>query len=147
MLHLHPLSIPLSVSRVVGGAAANPSWHWAREQKTLHCFIPNIKTTVSTPSVFVCVAQTCVDESRFKEQVMYTGQQGPPHQLNCPLEPLPPRLTWQKDCQQLHPQKGKAYLEFTHLTLEDQGNYTCRQQGNSSASFTVRLVVKGKYCL
>ncbi|XP_062245810.1 single Ig IL-1-related receptor [Platichthys flesus] len=91
-------------------------------------------------------AQTCVDESRFKEQVVYTGQQGPPYRLICPLAPLPPRLTWQKDCQQLHHQEGNASLEFTRLSLEDQGNYTCMQQGNGTASFTVRLVVKEPQC-
>lgn len=89
-----------------------------------------------------------MDESRFKEQVLYVGQQGPPHRLNCPLELVPPqlKLTWQKDCQQLPAQDGKAFLEFGSLSLEDQGNYTCMQQDNSTASFTVRLIVKGKYC-
>ena len=94
-----------------------------------------------------------MDESRFKEQVLYVGQQEPPYRLNCSLEPVPPQgssqlqLTWQKDCQQLLAHDGKAYLEFTSLSSEDQGNYTCmQQQGNSSASFTVRLIVKGKYC-
>lgn len=95
-------------------------------------------------------AQTCVDESRFKEQVLYVGQQGPPYQLNCPLQPVQPQsspqiqLTWQKDCQQIHSQEGKTYLEFASLSLEDQGNYTCIQQGNNTASFTVCLIIKGK---
>lgn len=94
-----------------------------------------------------------MDESGFKEEVVYVGQQGPPYRLNCPLEPLQPpsspqpRLSWQKDCQQLHNQEGKAYLEFARLSIEDQGNYTCMQQGNSTASFTVHLIVKGKYYL
>lgn len=80
------------------------------------------------------------------------GQHGPPYRLNCPLEVVrprsspQPRLIWQKDCQQLLAQEGKAHLEFTSLSLGDQGNYTCVQQGNSTASFTVRLIVKGKYC-
>ncbi|XP_068578551.1 single Ig IL-1-related receptor [Cebidichthys violaceus] len=94
-------------------------------------------------------AQSCVDESRFKEQVLYVGQQGPPYRLKCPLEPqssLRPQLTWQKDCQQLPAQVGKAYLEFDKLTLQDQGNYTCMQQSNSTASFTVRLIVKESQC-
>lgn len=92
-----------------------------------------------------------MDEGRFKEQVLYVGRQGPSYRLNCPLELVQPqsspqlKLTWQKDCQQLLAQEGKTYLEFASLSLEDQGNYTCVQQGNSTASFTVRLVVKGKY--
>ncbi|XP_051236671.1 single Ig IL-1-related receptor [Dicentrarchus labrax] len=94
---------------------------------------------------FLATAQTCVDESRFKEQVLYVGQQGPPYQLNCPLEPQL-TLTWQKDCQQLLTQEGKAYVEFASLSSEDQGNYTCMQQGNSTASFTVRLIVKESQC-
>ncbi|XP_078113305.1 single Ig IL-1-related receptor isoform X2 [Sander vitreus] len=94
-------------------------------------------------------AQTCVNESRFKEQVLYVGQQGPPYRLNCPLEPQSspqPKLTWQKDCHQLSTQEGKDYLEFASLSLQDQGNYTCMQQGNSTASFTVRLIVKESQC-
>lgn len=94
-------------------------------------------------------AQSCVDESRFKEQLLYVGQQRPPYRLNCPLEPqssVQPQLTWQKDCQPLPTQGGKAYLEFASLTLQDQGNYTCMQQSNSTASFTVRLIVKESQC-
>lgn len=101
------------------------------------------------PPVSLFVAQSCVDESRFKEHMLNVGQQTPPYRLNCPLEPrspLQPELTWQKDCQQLPAQVGKGYLEFANLTLQDQGNYTCTQQSNSTASFTVRLIVKGKYC-
>lgn len=93
------------------------------------------------------VAQTCVNESGFKEQVLYVGQQGPPYLLNCPLEPQSspqPKLTWQKDCHELPTQEGKDYLEFASVSLQDQGNYTCMQQG-STASFTLRLIVKGKY--
>lgn len=100
------------------------------------------------PAFSLFVAQSCVDESRFKEQLLYVGQQRPPYRLNCPLEPqssVQPQLTWQKDCQPLPTQGGKAYLEFASLTLQDQGNYTCMQQSNSTASFTVRLIVKGKY--
>ncbi|XP_023278258.1 single Ig IL-1-related receptor [Seriola lalandi dorsalis] len=101
---------------------------------------------------FLTAAQTCVDESRFKEQVVYVEPQGPPYRLKCPLEPFQPqsspqpRVTWQKDCQQLHNQEGRAYLEFINLNVEDQGNYTCMQQGNSTASFTVRLIVKESQC-
>lgn len=92
-----------------------------------------------------------MDESRVKEEVLFAGQQEPPYQLNCPLElgpsPSSPllKLAWQKDCQQLSTQGGKAYLEFATLSFEDQGNYTCMHQGNSTASFTVRLIVKGTH--
>ncbi|XP_040893977.1 single Ig IL-1-related receptor [Toxotes jaculatrix] len=104
--------------------------------------------TGSWDKSFFTVAQTCVDESKFKEQVLYVGQQEPPYRLNCPLEPFQSRMTWQKDCQELHNQVGKTYLEFANLNLEDQGNYTCVQQGNSTstASFTVRLIVKESQC-
>uniref|UniRef100_A0A3Q1JQZ0 Single immunoglobulin and toll-interleukin 1 receptor (TIR) domain n=1 Tax=Anabas testudineus TaxID=64144 RepID=A0A3Q1JQZ0_ANATE len=101
---------------------------------------------------FLTVAQTCVDESRFKEQVLYVGQQEPLYRLNCPLQPVQPQsspqmqLTWQKDCQQIHSQEGKTYLEFASLSLEDEGNYTCIQQSNSTASFTVRLIIKDLKC-
>ncbi|KAM9352567.1 single Ig IL-1-related receptor [Symphorus nematophorus] len=102
---------------------------------------------------FLTAAHTCVDESRFKEQVLLGGQQEPPYRLNCSLERVQPQgspqlqLTWQKDCQQLHAHDGKAYLEFTSLSSEDQGNYTCvQQQGNSTASFTVHLIVKESQC-
>lgn len=101
---------------------------------------------------FLAAAQNCVDESRFKEQVLYVGQQEPPYRLNCSLELAQQQsspqfnLTWQKDCQQLLAQDGKAYLEFTSLSLEDQGNYTCVLQSNSTASFTVRLIVKESQC-
>lgn len=92
-----------------------------------------------------------MDESRFKEQVLYVGQQKPPYRLDCPLELVQPQsspqlnLTWQKDCQELGAQEGKASLEFSSLSLEDQGNYTCMRQDNSTASFTVCLLVKGTY--
>ncbi|CAK6961503.1 single Ig IL-1-related receptor isoform X1 [Scomber scombrus] len=94
------------------------------------------------------VAQTCVDEGRFKEQVLHVGQQGPSYQLNCPLEPGQShlKLSWLKDCQRLDAQEGKAYLKFANLSLADQGNYTCQQQGNSTASFTVHLIVKESQC-
>ncbi|KAK5619489.1 hypothetical protein CRENBAI_013874 [Crenichthys baileyi] len=94
----------------------------------------------------------CVDESMFKEQVVYLGQQGPSFVLQCPLQTLQPQsfpqtlFTWQKDCQQLQNQEGKAFLEFSSISLQDQGNYTCMQQGNSTASFTVRLTVKEPQC-
>ncbi|XP_073327513.1 single Ig IL-1-related receptor isoform X1 [Pagrus major] len=107
---------------------------------------------VQWDKTFHAAAQTCVDESRFKEQVLYVGQQTPPYRLNCPLELVQPqsspqlKLTWQKDCQQLVAQEGKASLEFSSLSLEDQGNYTCMRQDNSTASFTVRLIVKESQC-
>lgn len=91
-----------------------------------------------------------MDEGSFQEQVLYVGQQEPPYRLNCPLvsgeSPSFPdsSLTWLKDCQQHDNQQGKAYLEFGSLSLEDQGNYTCKQNSNSTASFTVHLIVKGK---
>ncbi|MEQ2164818.1 hypothetical protein GOODEAATRI_010601, partial [Goodea atripinnis] len=72
----------------------------------------------------------CVDESRFKEQVVYLGQQGPSYVLQCPLQTLQPQsfpqtlFMWQKDCQQLQNQEGKAFLEFSSISLQDQGNYT-----------------------
>ncbi|KAM9854978.1 single Ig IL-1-related receptor [Aulostomus maculatus] len=100
----------------------------------------------------LAVAQTCVDWGSFKEQVLYLGQRGPPYRLTCPLGDVQPQnapqteLSWLKDCQPLDTQRGKAYLEFVGLSLEDQGNYTCLQQGNSTASFTVRLVVKESQC-
>lgn len=92
-----------------------------------------------------------MDENRVKEEVLFAGQQEPPYRLSCPLELGPSlnspllKLAWQKDCQPLPTQDGKAYLEFANLSLEDQGNYTCVHQGNSTASFTVRLIVKGTY--
>ncbi|XP_053175677.1 single Ig IL-1-related receptor isoform X3 [Scomber japonicus] len=94
------------------------------------------------------VAQTCIDEGRFKEQVLYVGQQGPSYQLNCPLESGQShlKLSWLKNCQRLDSQEGKAYLKFANLSLADQGNYTCQQQGNSTASFTVHLIVKESQC-
>lgn len=106
-----------------------------------------LRRRLSKPPLYVLVAQTCVDEGRFKEQVLFVQQQGPSYRLKCPLEPAQPpsQLSWLKDCQQLNTQEGKAYLEFASLSLEDQGNYTCRQQGNNTASFTVHLIVKGKY--
>ncbi|XP_068459845.1 single Ig IL-1-related receptor [Clinocottus analis] len=104
---------------------------------------------VFTRKSVLAEAQSCVDESSFKEQVLFAGQQRPPYRLNCSLETqssLQARLTWQKDCQPLSAQGGKAYLEFSTLTLQDQGNYTCMQQSNNTASFTVRLVVKESQC-
>lgn len=100
----------------------------------------------------LAVGQTCVDESRFKEQVLFVGRQGPPYRLQCPLDPdqaqsLPQiQLTWQKDCLPLRNQEGKTYLEFASLSSEDQGNYTCMLQANSTAAFTVRLIVKESQC-
>lgn len=98
---------------------------------------------------FNVAAQTCLDGSRFFEQVVYVGQPGPAYHLKCPLElqnSSQVKLSWQKDCQQLLDQEGKTYLEFRSLRVEDQGNYTCVQQGNSSASFTVQLIVKESQC-
>ncbi|XP_012735732.2 single Ig IL-1-related receptor isoform X1 [Fundulus heteroclitus] len=99
------------------------------------------------------VGQTCVDESRLKEQVVYLGQQRPSFVLQCPLQGHQPEsfpqtlLTWQKDCQELQNQEGKPFLEFSSISLEDKGNYTCMRQGNSTTSFTVRLVVKESQCV
>ncbi|XP_059191554.1 single Ig IL-1-related receptor [Centropristis striata] len=98
---------------------------------------------------FLADAQSCVDERAFKEQVLYEGQQEPPYRLDCPLElqgSPQPKLTWQKDCKPLLTQEGKAYLEFTSFSRQNQGNYTCMQQGNSTASFTVHLTVKESQC-
>ncbi|KAG7522161.1 single Ig IL-1-related receptor [Solea senegalensis] len=109
-----------------------------------------ILTVSSWSPTSLTVAQTCVDERKLKEQVLNEGEQKPPFHLNCPLETIQPQqsiqLTWQKDCQRLHNQDGNVSLEFTSLKLEDQGNYTCMQQGNSSASFTVHLIVKESQC-
>ncbi|CAG5957900.1 unnamed protein product, partial [Menidia menidia] len=96
--------------------------------------------------------QDCLDESNSTVQVLYVGQQWPPYRLQCPLKPVQPQsstqiqLTWQKDCMQLPIQRGKAFLEFAMVTLQDGGNYTCMQKGNSTASFTVRLIVKESQC-
>ncbi|XP_028285827.1 single Ig IL-1-related receptor [Parambassis ranga] len=98
---------------------------------------------------FPVLGQTCVDESRFKDQVLFVGPQGPPYRLQCPLESQgSPQIqsTWQKDCQLIHSQTGKTYLEFASLSEKDTGNYTCMPQGNSTASFTVRLLVKESRC-
>ncbi|XP_038147215.1 single Ig IL-1-related receptor [Cyprinodon tularosa] len=98
------------------------------------------------------LGQACVDDGGFKEQVVYLGQQRPLYVLKCPLltaqpQSFPPTLlSWLRDCQQLQDQDGKAFLEFSSLSLQDQGNYTCMQQGNSTASFTVRLIVKESQC-
>nr|XP_046249749.1 single Ig IL-1-related receptor [Scatophagus argus] len=108
--------------------------------------------TVEWDKTFLAVAQTCVDESTTEEQVLYVGQQRPPYQLNCPLKLIAPpgspqlKLTWKKDCQQLPGQEGRSSLEFASLSFEDQGNYTCVHEGNSTASFTVRLIVKESQC-
>ncbi|XP_077424862.1 single Ig IL-1-related receptor [Vanacampus margaritifer] len=95
----------------------------------------------------------CVDEDHFEEHVLYAGQQDPPYRLNCSLESIPhdqgdprPQLTWLKDCQLLSAQQGNYYLEFTNVSLEAGGNYTCFLPGNSTASFTVRLVVQASIC-
>ncbi|XP_061891949.1 single Ig IL-1-related receptor isoform X1 [Entelurus aequoreus] len=98
-------------------------------------------------------AQACVDEGRFVEHVVYDGQQDLPYRLNCSLQldqhdqdDTQPQLAWLKDCQQLDTQQGTSYLQFASITLGDAGNYTCMQPGNSSASFTVHLVVKASVC-
>lgn len=98
-----------------------------------------------TPPLSLFAAQSCVDESRVQEHVVAAGPQEPPYRLNCPLEP-PSALfkpAWQKDCRHLPEQDGKAHLDFASVSLEDQGNYTCVHQGNSMASFTQHLLVKG----
>lgn len=92
-----------------------------------------------------------MNKSRFKEQVLYERQHGPSYSLQCPLQPVQSQnapvvqLTWLKDCQQLPKQVGKTSLEFSNISLKDQGNYTCIHQGNDTASFTVRLIVKGEH--
>ncbi|XP_035762976.1 single Ig IL-1-related receptor isoform X3 [Neolamprologus brichardi] len=95
----------------------------------------------------LAVGQTCVDESRFKEQAAFVGH---PYQLQCPLKIVQStsqtQLTWQKDCVQLPTNESKIYLDFNSLSLEDQGNYTCKQQSNSTVTFTVRLLVKESQC-
>ncbi|XP_029952648.1 single Ig IL-1-related receptor [Salarias fasciatus] len=98
------------------------------------------------------VGQSCVDESRFQERVIYLGKEELPYRLQCPLDPAQlkgveeTQLTWQKDCQQLLNREGKTYLEFATLRLEDQGNYTCILDGNSTSTFTVHLTVKDSPC-
>lgn len=110
---------------------------------------PCFRSAVEPPCV--SAAQTCVDEARVQQHVVSVGPQEPPYRLTCPLEPALSlgsplfRTAWQKDCRQLPAQDGKAYLEFASVSLEDQGNYTCVHQGNSSASFTLRLTVEGTY--
>lgn len=98
-----------------------------------------------TPALCLFAAQACVDEARVQEHVVSAGPQEPPYRLNCPLEPPSPlsKPTWQKDCRRLPAQDGEPFLDFASVRLEDQGNYTCVRQGNSSASFTQRLVVQG----
>lgn len=98
-------------------------------------------------------AQTCIDVSKFKEQVVYLGQQEPFYRLNCPIELAQPqnssqlRLSWQKDCEHLPYHDGKTFLQFDSLRVEDQGNYTClQQQGNRTASYTVNLIVIETQC-
>lgn len=108
-------------------------------------------TTPPAEAPSVCAAQPCVDEARVRERAVSAGPQEPPYRLHCPLEPAPSpgspllRTAWQKDCRQLPAQDGRAYLEFASVSVEDQGNYTCVRQGNSTASFTLRLTVEGKY--
>lgn len=94
---------------------------------------------------FPALAQSCVDEKNLKEQVVYVGQQRPPYELRCPLEPQI-QLTWLKDCVRLDTQKEKTYLEFPSVSSEDQGNYTCVNHSNSTTSYTVRLIVKESQC-
>ncbi|KAM3870562.1 single Ig IL-1-related receptor [Diretmus argenteus] len=106
---------------------------------------------------FLCIAdaQTCVDEQRFTEQLLYVGQEEAPYRLSCPLLHPPPEqlhLTWLKDCLQLpgpspsSPPQAPLFLEFPHLSLKDQGNYTCVVSDNGTASFTVRLTIKEPQC-
>lgn len=97
------------------------------------------------------LGQSCVNERSFKDQVLYIGQHGSSYSLQCPLQSVQSQnepkiqLTWLKDCQQLSKQVGKASLEFSSISLKDKGNYTCILQGNSTLSFTVRLIVKGEH--
>ncbi|XP_049578073.1 single Ig IL-1-related receptor isoform X1 [Syngnathus scovelli] len=103
--------------------------------------------------VFANQHEACVDEDRFEERILNAGQQDPPYRLNCSLEPFPhaqgdsrPQVAWLKDCQQLSAQQGNYYLEFSNISFKSGGNYTCLQPGNSTSSFTVRLVVKALEC-
>lgn len=108
------------------------------------------------PVVYLCIfmiyfLEACVDEDHFEEDVLSAGQQDPPYRLNCSLGSIPhvrgdprPQLTWLKDCQLLGAQQGNDYLEFANISVDAGGNYTCLQPGNNTASFTVRLVVKGE---
>ncbi|XP_057692678.1 single Ig IL-1-related receptor [Corythoichthys intestinalis] len=94
--------------------------------------------------------QECTDAARFEERTLYTGQQNPPYRLSCSFPQTSgdpqPKPTWLKDCQPLGAQQGNSYLEFANISLEDGGNYTCFQPGNSTALFTVRLIVKASKC-
>ncbi|XP_061630660.1 single Ig IL-1-related receptor [Phyllopteryx taeniolatus] len=113
-----------------------------------------ILMTSSSWSNFVLAhAQGCVDESHFEEHLLDAGQRDPPYWLNCSLEEVPhaqgdprPRLTWLKDCLPLGAQQGNYSLEFRNISSEAGGNYTCLRSGNSTASFTVHLVVKASEC-
>lgn len=113
---------------------------------------PHVAGSHSAPeAASVSAAQTCVDEARVQEHAVSAGLQEPPYRLNCPLEPAPSsgsppyQTAWQKDCRQLPAQDGRRFLEFASVSPEDQGNYTCVHQGNSTASYTLRLIVEGTY--
>lgn len=101
------------------------------------------RSAAEPPSV--SAAQACVDEARVQEHAVSAGPQVPPYRLNCPLGPAPPQTAWLKGCRQLPAEYGKPYLEFSSVSLEDRGNYTCVLQGDSTASFTLRLTVEGTY--
>ncbi|XP_075995692.1 single Ig IL-1-related receptor [Genypterus blacodes] len=100
-------------------------------------------------------AQHCVDESRLEETALHPGQ-GPPYRLYCPLDLA--QVTWLKECKPLPEpspsspdpvpasQDGRAFLEFSSLILLHQGNYTCIDERNRTASYTVRLTVKEFQC-
>lgn len=99
---------------------------------------------------FPFVGQSCVNESQFEEQVVYVGQRALPYRLQCPLKSVPPQssaqiqITWLKDCRKLPSQVTQTFLDFPSIRFEDEGNYTCVVQDNSTASFTVHLRVKGE---
>ncbi|XP_034032212.1 single Ig IL-1-related receptor [Thalassophryne amazonica] len=100
---------------------------------------------------FQADAQTVVDQDRFKEQVLYLGQE-PPYRLYCPIESVWPQSTpqldivWLKDSVHLHNKEGRTYLDLPSLGFEDQGNYTCMEKDNDTTSFTVRLIVREAPC-
>ncbi|MFT7811949.1 single Ig IL-1-related receptor [Arapaima gigas] len=110
---------------------------------------------------------SCQDGQQVEQQVILMTASGP-QRLYCPLDAAGVRLLqsggglslrWLKDCVSLPWEdpslpvqtllsNGTAFLEFWHLLLEDQGNYTCTVylDGAPNASYSVRLVVKDPPC-
>uniref|UniRef100_A0A3P9ITG1 Single immunoglobulin and toll-interleukin 1 receptor (TIR) domain n=1 Tax=Oryzias latipes TaxID=8090 RepID=A0A3P9ITG1_ORYLA len=101
---------------------------------------------------FFVTGQSCVNESQFEEQVVYVGQRALPYRLQCPLKSVPPQssaqiqITWLKDCREFPSQVTQTFLDFPSIRFEDEGNYTCVVQDNSTAPFTVHLRVKESQC-